>query len=119
MAVYDEIMWSRGFRRVEPPKPLGGSARTIAFQGHRQVAVPLPSPASATYEREMTDFNSWRGTVSPLGGVVGGPYGYAPKRGQEALRPEYRSKAWSGSVPWQAVPRDMSGFQFKPKGGGR
>jgi hypothetical protein len=99
------------------PQAKGSAAAvTIARRGGQQVAVPLPSPASPTYEREMTDFNSWRGTVSPLGGVVGGPFGYAPKRGDEALRPEFRPKRWGGSVPWNAVPRDMSGFQFKPGG---
>jgi hypothetical protein len=96
------------------PAPLGRPV-TIGFQGNRQVAVPMPSPASPGYERERTNFDAWRGTVSPLGGALGNSWGYAPKRGQEALRPEYRSKAWSGSVPWQTVPRDMSGFKWKPK----
>ena len=97
------------------PAPLGRPVAIGFRRNGEQVAVPMPSPASPTYERERTNFDAWRGTISPLGGTMGGPFGYAPKRGQEALRPEYRSKAWSGSVPWQQVPRDMSGFQFKPK----
>ena len=96
------------------PAPLGRPV-TIAHRGGQQVAVAMPSPASPTYGVERTNFDNWRGTISPLGGALGNSWGYAPKRGQEALRPEYRSKAWSGSVPWQQVPRDMSGFQFKPK----
>jgi hypothetical protein len=96
------------------PAPLGRPV-TIAHRGGQQVAVAMPSPASRDYERERTNFDAWRGTISPFGGVVGGPFGYAPKRGDEALRPEFRPKQWSGSVPWQSVPRDMSGFQWKPK----
>jgi hypothetical protein len=110
-------MQGAGFRRnAEPQAQPHGRPVTIAFQGAKQVAVPMPSPASPTYERERTNFDAWRGTVSPLGGASGSPWGYAPKRGQEALRPEYRSKAWSGSVPWQQVPRGMSQHQWKRGG---
>jgi hypothetical protein len=95
------------------PAPLGRPV-TIAHRGGQQVAVPMPSPASPTYEREMAEFSNWRGVVSPLGGAIGG-WAYEPKRGDEALRPEYRPRRWGGSVPWNKAPRDMSGFQFKPK----
>jgi hypothetical protein len=98
------------------PAPLGRPV-TIAHRGGRQVAVEMPSPASPTYERERTNFDAWRGTISPLGGASNNSWGYAPKRGDEALKPEYRPRRWGGSVPWQSVPRDMSGFQFKPRGG--
>jgi hypothetical protein len=96
------------------PAPFGRPV-TIAHRGGRQVAVEMPSPASRDYSRERTNFDTWRGTISPLGGASNSPWGYAPKRGQEALKPEYRSKAWSGSVPWQQVPRDMSQHQWKRK----
>jgi hypothetical protein len=107
-------MEGAGFRRNEPA-PLGRPV-TIAHQGNRLVAVEMPSPASPDYIRERERMDFWRGTISPLGGAMGGPYGYAPKRGDAALKPEYRPRRWGGSVPWQSVPRDMSQHQWK-KGG--
>jgi hypothetical protein len=104
-------MQGAGFRRNEP-EPLG-RAVTIAHRAGKQVAVPMPSPASPTYERERTNFDAWRGTISPLGGAMGGPWGYAPKRGDAALKPEYRPRRWGGRVPWQQIPRDMSKHQWK------
>jgi hypothetical protein len=115
MSVYDAVMQARGFRRdVEPQAQPLGRAVTIAHRSGQQVAVPMPNPDSADYVRERERMDFWRGTVSPLGGAVGG-WGYKPKFGQEALKPEYRSKQWSGSVPWQTVPKDMSGFQWRKK----
>ena len=92
-------------------EPLGRPV-AIAHRGGQLVAVEMPHPASAGYERERTNFDAWRGTVSPLGGALGGPWGYKPA----GLKPEFRPKAWGGSVPWQQVPRDMSGYQWKNRG---
>jgi hypothetical protein len=116
MSIYESVMHASGFRRdVEPQAQPLGRPVTIAFQGAKQVAVQMPNPDSASYRAERERFDNWRGTVSPLGGAHGGPWGYKPKFGQEALKPEYRPKAWSGSVPWQTVPKDMSGFQWRKK----
>jgi hypothetical protein len=98
--------------KAEPQAQPLGRPVTIGFQGMKQVAVAMPSPASPTYERERTNFDAWRGTISPLGGASGSPWGYKPA----GLKPEFRPKAWSGSVPWQQVPRDMSQHQWKRGG---
>jgi hypothetical protein len=113
-----EIMRGFGFvpKAQAEPAPLG-RAVTIAHRGGRQVALAMPSPASAGYAVERTNFDNWRGVVSPLGGTSCSPWGYSPRYGEAALKPEYRRpKAWGGSVPWQQVPRDMSQHQWK-KGG--
>jgi hypothetical protein len=113
MSIYDAVMEGRGFRRnVEPQAQPLGRPVTIAHRGGRQVAVAMPSPASPTFERERTIFDAWRGTISPLGGTSNSPWGYKPA----GLKPEFRPKAWGGSVPWQQVPRDMSGYQWKNRG---
>jgi hypothetical protein len=116
MSIYESVMQARGFRRdAEPQAQPLGRAVTIAHRSGQQVAVPMPNPDSADYVRERERFDNWRGTVSPRGGAMGGPWGYKPKFGDAALKPEYRRKAWGGSVPWQTVPKDMSGFQWKRK----
>jgi hypothetical protein len=113
MGMNEEVMRGFGFvPKAQPePAPLGRPV-TIAHRGGRQVAVEMPSPASADYGRERTNFDAWRGTVSPLGGASGSPWGYKPA----GLKAEFRPKAWAGSVPWQSVPRDMFGFQWKRGG---
>jgi hypothetical protein len=93
------------------PAPLGRPV-TIAHRGGQQIAVEMPSPASRDYVRERERMDHWRGTVSQLGGTSNSPWGYKPA----GLKPEFRPKAWSGSVPWQQVPRDMSQHQWKRGG---
>ena len=57
---------------VPQAAPLGRPV-TIAHRGGRQVAVEMPSPNSPSYERERTNFDAWRGTISPLGGTSNSP----------------------------------------------
>ena len=110
MSIEDLVLAGMGLRRnVEPQAQPLGRPVTIAHRGGRQIAVAMPSPASPTYDRERTNFDNWRGTISPLGGASNSPWGYKPA----GLKPEFRPKAWGGSVPWQQVPRDMSGHQWK------
>jgi hypothetical protein len=113
MAIYDAFMRGMGFVPKAPnePAPLGRPV-TIAHRAGQQVALAMPRPNSPTYGAEMDRFSNWRGYASPLGGVSNSVWGLAPKVGDAALRPEFRPKAWGGSVPWQSVPRDMSKHQW-------
>jgi hypothetical protein len=94
MSVYDEIMWSRGFRRNEP-KPLG-----------------RPDPRDPRYGVLMDRMNFERGYRSPLGGADAGVWSLPPA----GLKPEFRPQAWRGSVPWQDRPGDMSKHQARYPG---
>jgi hypothetical protein len=71
-------------------EPIGGRAHALGWKEGRQVAVPLPNPAWAGYDRAMDRFDRWRGYASPLGGISAAPWGQSPRVGDAALKPEFR-----------------------------
>jgi hypothetical protein len=72
---------------------VAGRPHAIGWKQGRQVAIPLPMPAQAGYERALERADRFREHVSPLGGTAEWPWSQRPPVGEGSLRPEFRRSA--------------------------